>query len=306
MTRILLTGRTGQVGCELRRALAPLGQVIATGRETLDLADPDSIRAAIREVQPEVIVNAAGYTTVDQAEAEPDLAMQVNGVASGILAEEARTRNALLVHYSTAYVFDGTSDRPYVEDDPPNPVNVYGRTKLAGERAIAAAGCDHLILRTSWIYSNRGINFLTTILKLAREGRELAVVDDQVGSPTWARALAEATAQALACRLTRDARAGVYHLTAAGEVSRYRLTLKILEHARARSTGGDSWPGVRPIGSAGYPLPAARPPYSVLATDRIRRDLGVAMEHWEQQLERCFAEAGDETHRAQPSSRNAS
>lgn len=288
MTAILLTGRTGQTGWELQRALAPLGQLIATGRGELDLADPDSIRAALRQAKPAIIVNAGGFTAVDEVEQQPELAMRVNGVAPGILAEEARRLGALLVHYSTAYVFDGNSEQPYAEDDAPNPINAYGKSKLAGEKAIAAAGCDHLILRTSWIYSLRGTNFLTTILELARQKKELAVVDDQIGAPTWARAIAQATAQVLGQR--RRAGAGIYHLTAAGQVSRYGLTRQIIENGRQRAPGRTTWPEVRPITSAQYPLPAARPQYCVLATDRIRRDFGVSMPAWEAQLLACQQE----------------
>ena len=288
MTAILLTGRTGQTGWELQRALAPLGQVIATGRGELDLADPDSIRAALRQAKPAIIVNAGGFTAVDEVEQQPELAMRVNGVAPGILAEEARRLGALLVHYSTAYVFDGNSAQPYAEDDAPNPINAYGKSKLAGEKAIAAAGCDHLILRTSWIYSLRGTNFLTTILRLAREKKELAVVDDQIGAPTWARAIAQATAQVLGQR--RRAGASIYHLTAAGQVSRYGLTRQIIENGQHLAPGRAAWPEVRPITSAQYPLPAARPRYCVLATDRIRRDFGVSMPSWEAQLLACQQE----------------
>lgn len=290
MTTILLTGRTGQTGWELQRALAPLGQMIATGRGELELTDPDSIRAAIRQAKPSIIVNAGGFTAVDEVERQPELAMSVNGVAPGVIAEEAKRLGALLVHYSTAYVFDGNSPRPYTEDDPPNPINVYGRSKLAGEQAIAATGCDHLILRTSWIYSFRGINFLTTILKLAREKKALAVVDDQIGAPTWARAIAQATGQMLKERLRASGGAGIYHLTAAGQVSRYGLTRKIIEYARRSTANRDTWPEVKPITSAEYPLPAARPRYCVLATGKVRHGFGISMARWENQLRDCIAE----------------
>ena len=285
MTTLLLTGRTGQTGWELQRALAPLGQLIAPGRGELDLSDPDSIRAAIRQAKPGVIVNAGAFTAVDEVEQQPELAMRVNCVAPGIIAEEAKRLGALLVHYSTAYVFDGNSARPYAEDDAPNPVNAYGRSKLVGERAIAATGCDHLILRTSWIFSMRGTNFLTTILKLAREKQDLPVVDDQIGSPTWARALAEATAGILKTR--RRAGSGIYHLTAAGQVSRHGLARKIIENARQLAPDRAAWPEVRPITSAQYPLPAQRPRYCVLATGRVRRDFGISMQPWEDQLLAC-------------------
>jgi dTDP-4-dehydrorhamnose reductase len=198
MTKILITGKNGQVGWELQRVLAPLGEVIAIDRKEMDLANPDAIRARIREIKPDIIVNAAAYTAVDKAESEPDLALAVNGIAPGILAEEAKRLGALLVHYSTDYVFDGTKSSPYAEEDSPNPLNVYGKTKLAGERAIAASGADYLILRTSWVYSARGKNFMLTILRLARERDELRIVDDQVGAPTSSIAIAQATARILA------------------------------------------------------------------------------------------------------------
>lgn len=287
MTTVLLTGRTGQTGWELQRALAPLGQVIATGRGELDLADPDSIRAAIRQAKPSIIVNAGGFTSVDEVEQQPELAMRVNGVAPGVIAEEAKRLGARLLHYSTAYVFDGNSGKPYSEDDPPNPINVYGKSKLAGEQAIVATDCDHLILRTSWIYSRRGINFLTAILKLAREKKELAVVDDQIGSPTWAKAIADATGQLLKKPRRAGGDAGIYHLTAAGQVSRFGLARKIIDNAREFTVGRGPWPNIRPIPSSEYPLPAARPRSCVLATGRIGRDFGTSMESWEDQLRAC-------------------
>ena len=190
MTKILVTGKTGQVGWELQRTLATLGQVIAPDRRGMDLGDPDSIRAAIRACSPQIIVNAAAYTAVDQAESEPDLALAINGAAPGIMAEEAKRLGALLVHYSTDYVFDGAKSGPYTEDDQPNPLSAYGSSKLAGERAIAASGARYLIFRTSWVYGARGKNFLRTILRLAQERDELRIVDDQVGAPTWCRAIA--------------------------------------------------------------------------------------------------------------------
>ena len=186
--KILLTGKNGQVGWELQRTLAPLGEVVAVDRQALDLANPDAIRALIREVKPALIVNPAAYTAVDKAESEPELAMAVNGIAPGIMAEEAKRLGAAMIHYSTDYVFDGTQTSPYTEKDRPNPGNVYGKTKLAGEQAIQAVGVPHLILRTSWVYGSRGRNFLLTILRLAQERDELKIVDDQIGAPTSSRA----------------------------------------------------------------------------------------------------------------------
>ncbi|RMF81743.1 MAG: dTDP-4-dehydrorhamnose reductase, partial [Nitrospirae bacterium] len=196
--RILLTGSRGQVGWELARALAPLGEVVALDHAALDLEDEGAVRRAVREARPRVVVNAAAYTAVDRAESEPERAMRINGEAPGWLAQEAAACGAALVHYSTDYVFDGRKPAPYVESDPPAPLNAYGRSKLAGERAVAAAGVPHLILRTSWVYAARGRNFPRTILRLARERDLLRVVDDQVGAPTWARWIAGATAACLA------------------------------------------------------------------------------------------------------------
>ena len=192
--RILLTGKNGQVGWELQRALAPLGEVTACDREQLDLSDISQIRAKIRELRPQLIVNAAAYTAVDRAESEPEIAMQINATAPAAMAEAAKEVGALLIHYSTDYVFDGTSREPYTEDHATNPLNVYGKTKLAGEEAIRSSDASYLIFRTSWVYGARGKNFLLTILRLARERSELTIVNDQIGAPTWSRDIAEATA----------------------------------------------------------------------------------------------------------------
>jgi len=270
--RILLTGRNGQVGWELERKLAPLGEVIATDRSTLDLADPDQIRRVVREAKPEVIVNAAAYTAVDKAESEPELAMRINGFAPGVLAEEAKRLGALLVHYSTDYVFDGEKATPYVEDDIPNPVNVYGQTKLDGERAIQAVGCRHLIVRTSWVYGARGKNFLLTILRLASEGRELRVVDDQVGAPTSSFAIAQATTE-----LVRAGARGLYHLCAAGAASWCMFARAILARAGIEAP-------VTAIRSEDYPTPARRPRNSRLDCTRLLEDHGLALAPWEEAL----------------------
>ncbi|MEJ7811908.1 MAG: dTDP-4-dehydrorhamnose reductase, partial [Gemmatimonadaceae bacterium] len=232
---ILLIGANGQLGWELARTLAPLGRVVAPTRAQLDLADGTRVRAAVRDVRPQIVVNAAAYTAVDQAEREAAMAHAVNGVAPGILAEEAARLRALIVHYSTDYVFDGTTRTPYTERDEPNPLNVYGETKLAGERAIAATGAAHLIFRTAWVYGLRRQNFLRSILGLAHERTELRVVEDQVGAPTWSRMIAEGTALALAHVVPRGGAeadapwSGLYHLTAAGQASRFELAKAILE-----------------------------------------------------------------------------
>jgi len=289
MQRILVPGRTGQVGWELQCALAPLGTVIGLDRNQMDLVNPDSIRRAIRDAKPDIIVNAAGYTTVDKAESEPELAMQVNGVAPGIMAEEAKRLGAILIHFSTDYVFDGKLDRPYTEEDATNPVNKYGMTKLAGERAIEAVGGQYLILRASWVYSARGANFVLTILRLARERPELSIVDDQTGSPIWARVLAETTAGLVRRRELVPAHGGVFHLSAGGHASRYEFASAILSIAKALSGIRDGWASVKPIPSAEYPLPAKRPRHPVTNKDKIKRVFGVEMPHWEDQLRAFLA-----------------
>jgi dTDP-4-dehydrorhamnose reductase len=273
--RILLTGRNGQVGWELERALAPLGPVIATDRSTLDLVDPEAIRRAVRETRPETIVNAAAYTAVDRAESDAATAMRVNGVAAGVFAEEAQRIGAMLVHYSTDYVFDGDKGAPYVEDDATNPLSVYGSTKLEGERRVQASGCRHLVLRTSWVYAPRGHNFLLSVLRLSRDGKALRIVADQMGSPTAARDVAEATAAILA----RDAAAtGTFHLSAQGEASWYDFAREILA-----VTGRQETPLTR-IATSEYPAAARRPRYSVLSTEKIRRSVGISLPGWRESL----------------------
>ncbi len=301
---ILLTGGTGQLGWELERALAPLGRVVAPRHDEMELADADAIRRRIRETEPSLIVNAAAYTKVDQAEEEPDLAMAVNGAAPGIMAEEAKRLGIPLVHYSTDYVFDGRGNadhgdapRPYRETDPPAPLSQYGRSKLAGERAIQAVGPVHLILRTSWVYSTRGSNFLLTVRRLAAEREELRMVDDQTGSPTWARVLARTTAEILAVGWLdqgtgRDAgpslaeAGGLYHLSAAGATTWCGFARAIVE-ADAAAGRGKKVP-VTGIATSDYPLPAARPSWSVLDNGAIKAALGVVPPAWEQQLAGCL------------------
>ena len=281
--RILLTGRTGQVGWELERSLSPHGQVFAFDHASLDLADPDQIVARVREVKPGLIVNAAAYTAVDRAESEPQLTMQINGAAPGILAEEAKRLGALLVHYSTDYVFDGAKPAPYLETDSPNPINVYGRSKLEGERAIQASGCRHLILRTSWIYGMRGNNFLLTILRLAREHPELRVVDDQIGAPTWCRDLATATAQ-LANETAAGKAEGLYHLTAAGATSWCGFAREILR------VSGSHTP-IRAISAREYAAPAKRPANSLLSSATIAARWKLRLPEWQNSLAACHREA---------------
>ena len=270
--RILLTGAGGQVGWELRGALAGLGEVRALDRTALDLSDVPRIAATVRALQPEVIVNAAAYTAVDKAQADRDAAFAVNATAPRVLAEEAKRVGALLVYYSTDYVFDGEKPAPYVEDDPPAPVNVYGESKLAGERAVVNSGCRHLVLRTSWVYGPRGRNFMLTMLRLARERSELRVVDDQVGAPTSSLAIGRATAQLLERGIE-----GLYHMTAAGETTWCGFARAILARA------GIATP-VTGIRTEEYPTPARRPRNSRMDCTRLRAAAGVALAPWEEQL----------------------
>lgn len=287
MRTILLTGKNGQIGWELRRTLAPLGEIAVPGREEMDLAKPQSIRDAVRRIQPDLIVNAAAYTAVDQAESEPELAMAVNGAAPGILAQEARRLGAALVHYSTDYVFDGTKSGAYDESDPPAPPNIYGKTKLEGEQAIEAAGIPHLIFRTSWVYGNRGKNFLLTMLRIAKARDELRIVDDQAGAPTWSRLIAEATAQVLSQALGPQIEkcSGIYHLSAAGQTTWFGFAQAIFE-------GRNPAPRLVPITTRDYPLPAARPANSVLAHARIEKAFGITLPDWETGLRLCLEDAG--------------
>ena len=295
MTKILLTGKTGQIGFELQRSLAAIGQVVSFDRAKLDLSSVDSIRAKVREVQPQIIVNAAAYTAVDKAESEPDLAMQVNGVAPGIMAREAKRFGALLVHYSTDYVFDGSKATAYVETDSTHPLGVYGETKLAGERAIEAVGGAHLILRTSWVYAARGHNFLRTILRLARERSELRIVNDQIGAPTWARTIAEITARILASNggglYQLREKSSLYHLTAAGATSWYGFAEAIL--AEAKGVLGKSVPRLIPIPTSEYPLPARRPANSRLDNAKLTSAFGLTPPPWDEMLKSCIHEMGN-------------
>ena len=279
MSKILLIGANGQVGRELQRTLAPLGKVRALDRQALDLTRMDAIRAAIRDQKPELVVNAAAYTAVDQAEAEPDLAMLINGQAPGVMAEEAKRLGALLVHYSTDYVFNGSKPDPYTEEDEPAPINAYGKAKLAGERAIRASGCRHLIFRTSWVYGLFGKNFLRTIRRLAGEKEELSIVADQIGAPTWSRMIAEASALAL----RGDPPTGLYHMTSAGTASWHGFARAILD--------AQDWRGkLVPIKTRDYPTPASRPANSRLDNGKLAADFGLALPDWRHALELCLAD----------------
>ncbi len=289
---IMILGKDGQLGWELQHALSSLGPVKSLGRAELDLADADALRSRMREVTPVLVVNAAAYTAVDRAEAEPDLARAVNAVAPGVLAEECARLGAALIHYSTDYVFDGVRRVPYRETDTPNPLNMYGRTKLEGEQAVQAAGGAFLIFRTAWVYGQRGKNFLLTIRRLSHEREALHVVDDQVGCPTWVRLVAEATAQVVrASRIveTRDAgwlreRSGLYHLACGGETSWCGFARAIVTQV----PGARPVP-VHPIPTSAYPTPARRPAYSVLDCDKALQVLGVGLPSWDEGLQRCAA-----------------
>ncbi|MDZ4257983.1 MAG: dTDP-4-dehydrorhamnose reductase [Gemmatimonadales bacterium] len=290
--RLLLLGRTGQVGHELETALAPLGQVIALDRTDADLSDPESLRAVVRTHRPHAIVNAAAYTSVDRAESESDLAMSINGVAPGVLAEEARDVDACLVHYSTDYVFDGRKEGPYHEQDTPNPLSSYGDSKLAGERAVVAAGGRHLILRTCWVVGAHGINFLKTILRLAAERDTLRVVADQQGTPTTAALIAEATATTLKSMLTapvQDRRWGLYHVAASGATTWHGYARYLIARAHEIGMPLRATPeGVTAITTADYPTPAARPGNSRLETTRLRATFPVQLPDWRQGVDQVL------------------
>jgi dTDP-4-dehydrorhamnose reductase len=280
MNTILLIGKTGQVGFELERALAPLGRLVAPDRTQLDLTSADSIRQTVKSIQPDIIVNAGGFTIVDAAESDSELAMQLNGVAPGILAECAAETDALLIHYSTTFVFDGTKNTPYTEEDIPNPVNAYGRSKLAGERAVMAAGGKSLILRASWVYSDRRTNFVLAMLKLARSKPELKVVDDQIGAPTWARDYADATAALLAKPDLLSEAPGIYHLSAQSYCSRLQWAQRVIEGAKKCSGIATGWAELLPTTTALYPHPAPRPLYTATDNQKIEQAFGIKMPEW--------------------------
>lgn len=287
--KILLLGKNGQVGWELQRTLAPLGNIIAIDQEELNLIKVSDIRRTVQETNPDIIVNAAAYTAVDCAEEESELAMAINGDAPGVLAEEAKKREALLVHYSTDYVFDGTKDNPYTEEDVPNPLNVYGRTKLAGEQAIHAVDCNYLIFRTSWVYGNRGQNFFLTMLRLAREREEIRVVDDQVGAPTWCRMIAESTALILSQGVNREegfngyfeVRKGIYHMTAGGYTSWYGFAQRIVDYI---SLEDKMVKKVIPIKTKDYSYKAQRPLNSVMSNRNLNTKFQITLNNWAQQF----------------------
>ncbi len=294
--KILLLGKNGQVGWELQRSLAPLGEVVAldfdsAGPLKADFSDPESLAASVRAVAPQVIVNAAAHTAVDKAESEPDFARRLNATAPAVLAREAAALGAWLMHYSTDYVFDGSGDVPWTESSPTGPLNVYGATKLEGEEAIRASGCRHLIFRTSWVYAARGGNFAKTMLKLAKERERLTVIDDQIGSPTGADLLADLTAHALRSARQQPELAGTYHAVAAGETSWCGYARHVVEFARALGQPIRVPPGaIEPVPTSAFPTPARRPGNSRLDTAKLRQTFDIALPTWQSGVERMLTE----------------
>ena len=294
--RILLLGKNGQVGWELQRSLAPLGELTALDRHGADglcgdLGNPEGIAATVRAVQPQLIVNAAAYTAVDQAESEPELARRINAAAPAVLAREAAAGGALLVHYSTDYVFDGSGQRPWREDDATAPLSVYGQTKLEAEQAILASGCAHLILRTSWVYAARGGNFAKTMLRLAQERERLTVIDDQWGAPTGADLLADVTAHAIRHLQARPQDAGLYHLVASGETNWHLYAKYVLAQAQQAQPAIElKATEVVPVPTSAFPTPARRPHNSRLNTQKLQATFGLTLPHWQQGVARMLTE----------------
>ena len=294
--KILLLGKNGQVGWELQRSLAPLGEVIAldfdsTGPLKANFADPESLAATVRAVAPQLIVNAAAHTAVDKAESEPDFARALNATSPSVLAREAAALGAWLVHYSTDYVFNGSGTTPWREDSATGPLSVYGATKLEGEQAVQASGCQHLIFRTSWVYAARGGNFAKTMLKLAKERDKLSVINDQIGSPTGADLLADITAHAVRMALSKPELAGTYHAVAQGETSWHGYARHVIEFARAAGqqikVASDA---VLPVPTSAFPTPATRPSNSRMNTHKLRDTFGLSLPAWQPGVERMLAE----------------
>ncbi len=292
--KILLIGKNGQIGWELNKSLTHLGQLVTLGRQDADLLHPEYLRNKVQEISPDVIVNAAAYTAVDKAEEEEEQAAIINGIAPGILADEAKKLGALLVHYSTDYVFDGTKEGAYKEEDKPNPVNSYGRSKLAGELAIQSSGCDYLIFRTSWVYASRGNNFLLTILKLASERDTLNIVSDQIGSPTTARLIANTSCscikQAMKARINRSFSSGLYHLVTSGHTSWHGFAEEIINNARSQLGLNLKIKELNAIQTKHYPTPAKRPKNSQLNTEKIINDFDIILPSWQSELALCIYE----------------
>ncbi|MFN3738535.1 dTDP-4-dehydrorhamnose reductase [Hydrogenophaga sp.] len=294
--KILLLGANGQLGWELQRSLAPLGELIALGREgtgayPADLAQPERLPALVEHLAPDLIVNAAAHTAVDKAESEPELARAINATAPGVLARAAAARGAWLLHYSTDYVFDGSGQQPRSEDAATGPLGVYGQTKLEGEEAIRASGCRHLILRTSWVYAARGGNFAKTMLRLAQERERLTVIDDQIGAPTGADLLADLSAHALRGALADPAKAGTYHAVAAGETSWHGYARFVIDTARAlRPNLPLKVHTIDPVPTSAFPTPARRPHNSRLSTKKLQDAFGLHLPHWQTGVRRLLQE----------------
>jgi dTDP-4-dehydrorhamnose reductase len=294
--KILLLGKNGQVGWELQRALAPLGELIALdfdspGPLSADFSKPESLAATVRAVAPQIIVNAAAHTAVDKAESEPELARAINALAPGVLAREAAAIGAWIAHYSTDYVFDGSGSSPWLEDSPTGPLSVYGQTKLEGEDAIRASGARHLIFRTSWVYAARGGNFAKTMLRLAKERDKLTVINDQIGAPTGADLLADITAHALRAAQQQTTLAGTYHAVAAGETSWHGYARHVIEYARAAGqpikVAADA---IEPVPTSAFPTPAKRPGNSRMNTRKLQETFGFTMPQWQTGVERMLTE----------------
>jgi len=294
--KILLLGKSGQVGWEAQRALAPLGELVALDRHGSDglcgdLEQVDTLADTVRRLAPDIIVNAAAYTAVDRAEHEAERAQRINADAVAVLAEQAVELGALLVHYSTDYVFDGSGEQPWREDDKPAPLSVYGATKLAGEQAIRDSRCDHLIFRTSWVYAARGGNFARTMLRLAAEREQLTVIDDQLGAPTGADLIADVSAHAIRSTLANRDLCGTYHLAAAGLTSWHGYASFVIDHARRAGTPL-AVQTITPIPTASYPTPATRPLNSRLDTHRLRSRFGLHLADWRDGVARMLTEIG--------------
>ncbi len=294
--KILLFGKNGQVGWELQRALAPLGELIALGSDSAapllaDFSRPESLAATVRAVAPQVIVNAAAHTAVDKCESEPDLARALNAAAPAVLAREAKALGAWLLHYSTDYVFDGSGSAPWREDSATGPLSVYGRTKLEGEEAIRSSGCRHLILRTSWVYAARGGNFAKTMLRLSKERDRLTVIDDQIGAPTGADLLADLSAHMLRAAQQRPEVSGTYHAVAQGETSWHSYAHHVIEFARAAGEPIRVAPdAIEPVATNAFPTPARRPANSRMNTEKLRRTFGLELPLWQTGVDRMLIE----------------
>jgi dTDP-4-dehydrorhamnose reductase len=294
--KILLLGKNGQVGWELQRSLAVLGDVVALdfdspGPLTADFSQPESLAATVRAVAPRIIVNAAAHTAVDKCESEPDVARALNATSPAVLAREAKALGAWLVHYSTDYVFDGSGNTPWLEDSVTGPLNVYGATKLEGEQAIRASGCKHLILRTSWVYGARGGNFAKIMLKLAAERERLTVIDDQFGAPTGADMLADISAHAIRAAAQRDGLGGTYHAVAAGETTWHGYARHVIEFARAAGRPIKVAPGaIEPVPTSAFPTPAKRPGNSRMNTQKLRDSFGLSLPTWQAGVDRLLTE----------------